>query len=323
VRTARTLHDLAALGLDANDAPVKKGVLWLLERPQSPESPGMFFLDDGLAARQVEVVAERRRFDAEGRRGSRPRFRGRRTSEIARARAGDDTAHDPCGPRLMWPNAFALEALLRLGYEEHPRVQATLGTLRHAGWCECAYQHGVADWGEPPTLEEIAAREARFRAQFRYGGLEGTEDLDKRDLTQTVGDKMPRVAHEVEDGADLYPLRMPTHQQPCELITVKALRYVLDPALRRLAEAYLWRFAARQHAPDGHVAGEGYKHVGPYFYLNLFSGYDTPVARVALLRALPWIRAEQNPDGAWGADGHQDAATLAVVRALVALGAPL
>ena len=235
--------------------------------------------------------------------------------------AGDDTTPDPCGPRIMWPNAFALEALLSLGYEENERVQASLRTLRYGGWCECSYQHGTAFWrrDQPLTVDQIAEVEARCVQEYCYGGIDGTSELGKMDLTKKVGEKMLRVAHGAQAGMDAYPLEMPTHQQPCELITARALSQVTDQQMRRLAQAHLWRFAGRQHGRDGRFVG-AYRHVGPYFYLGLFAAYDHPAAKVALMRSIPWIVEAQNADGSWGEEPDRDVSTLAVVSALIRLG---
>ena len=88
--------------------------------------------------------------------------------------------------------------------------------------------------------------------------------------------------------------------------------------MRRLARAHLWRFAARQHSLDGHFAG-GHKHVGAYFYLQLFASYDHPAAKVALMRSVPWIVDAQNEDGSCGEEPRKDVATFAVVSALVSM----
>jgi hypothetical protein len=87
--------------------------------------------------------------------------------------------------------------------------------------------------------------------------------------------------------------------------------------MRRFAEAHLWRFASRQHAPDGAFASEsygtGFDQIG---ILEAVSRYDHPASKVMVLRALPWIVAAQNEDGSWGEAPTQDVSTLAVLRAL-------
>ena len=69
--TARALRELADLGMTRENSAVERGARWLLERPDSPHNPGMFFLRDDLVQEQMELV-ERRQAQKTG---SRPRFR--------------------------------------------------------------------------------------------------------------------------------------------------------------------------------------------------------------------------------------------------------
>ncbi len=311
VLTARNLRELSELGAQTN-GEVRRGIAWLLQRAQSQANPGMFFLTDELVTKQAEIIEERRIARAEKRRGSNARFRERRRSEMKLLIPGDDTFHDPCGPRIMWPNAFALEALISLGYEENERVQTALSTLAHGHWCECGYQHGLSDWRrtEQVTMDEIAGTEKRYMKQFRYGGMSGIEDLHKLES--------PRISRSSENGVDVFHIGMPTHQQPCELITVRAMSQVRNEKMRRLSEAHLWRFAARQHSPDGKFIG-GYKHVGEYFFLQLFAGYDHLASKIAIMRSMPWILDSQNEDGSWGEEKLRDVFSLATLCALVSV----
>ena len=119
---------------------------------------------------------------------------------------GDDDAHDPCGPRIMWPNALVLEALLLLGYEDNERVQTALGTLLHRGWCECGYQHGTTSGHRagPLTMDEIAKVEELCIEEFRCGGTAGIRDPERMDQTSGTGVKMPRVSFSHEGAIDTF-----------------------------------------------------------------------------------------------------------------------
>ncbi|MBT3373980.1 MAG: hypothetical protein HN742_27895 [Lentisphaerae bacterium] len=302
VVTTRRLRELSELGMDRSDACVARGAEWLLTRPESPHNPGMFFLTDALVEKQMAVVADRQ----QGRGG---RFRDRKKREIARARLGDDHAPDPCAPRLMWPNAYAIEALIALGLEAHPRAQRALDSLEPAGWCECSYQHGVNGLVQqhPLTEERLLTLEEEFLERFRNGGAERAEDYNSVESR--------RVTALVTGSTTTYSVGLPRHFQPCEMITVKALHRTLRPRLRRLCEAYLWHFVARQHGPGGRFAGNS-RHMGAFFYLDLFARYDHPAAKIAILRSLPWLVEEQNADGSWGEGDGKDAATRVVLAAL-------
>ena len=140
--TSRALRELAALGVLKGDARIARGATWLLSRPESPHNPGMFFASEQLTALQMEIVEGRNR-------GLKGRFREIKRSEQKRIEAGDDLIRMPCGPRIMWPNALAVEALIACGFEKKDRVRRALRTISSHEWCECAYQHGIPS--QPPS----------------------------------------------------------------------------------------------------------------------------------------------------------------------------
>jgi hypothetical protein len=323
--TARNLRELADLGMRKDDDEIRLAVSWLMKRPQSRYNPGMFFVTDDLAEEQEELIERREKQT----KGARERFRELRGSEIRLVKAGDDLIGKPCGPRIMWPNALVLEALLKLGYEENARVQANLRTLMLSktgrSWCECGYQHGLTGLRkEPCSMQEIERIERDSIEQFRYGGISSVRELETRDMVHRSGERMPRVAHEsageAEGGVDEYPLRMPSHLQGCELMTARALSQIRDEKMRRLAEAHLWRFAGRQQSADGRFTGkypEKYFRLSQAGYLDLFARYDHPVSRIAIMRTIPWIINNQNEDGSWGdTEEDKDTSTLSVITAL-------
>ena len=102
------------------------------------------------------------------------------------------------------------------------------------------------------------------------------------------------------------------------LISTRAMSRVHDETMRRFAQAHLWRFASRQHAPDGAFAPEkhGYCENSQPALLQVFAAYDHPASKVAIMRSLPWMVTAQNEDGSWGEEPVTDAATWAVLGAL-------
>ena len=315
--TARKLRELAELGMTREDDEIQGAVKWLMDRPQSRHNPGMWFLADGLVEEQEEVV--RRRMQQT--RGTRARFRKRPMSEIKMVKAGDGLIRSACGPRIMWPNALVLEVLLALGYEGHERVQICMRTLMLQEWCECGYQHGLSDFKrkEPYSVKQIENIEILCIAQYRYGGL-GRKEL-KEDLTYTAGTERPRVTHIHREESDEYALSGWNSPQNCEWMTTRALSLVTNRDARRVAEAHLWRFAGLQNTPDGRFSSPtGERWFSQAGYLQVFSGYDTPVAKVAILRSVPWILENQNEDGSWGEETERENATLAVIKSLKRIG---
>ncbi|MBT4501097.1 MAG: hypothetical protein HOC74_25430 [Gemmatimonadetes bacterium] len=308
VLTARNLRELGELGLTRDDDAIARAARWLLDRPRSQWNSGMFFLTDELVAEQARFLEEKKR------------FRALKTSEMKRVAAGDDLISMPCGPRIMWPNGLVLEALLTLGYEEDERVRETLSMMAIHDWCECGYQNGMKNWrqGEGPNAEKLDHFEQNCIGEYRYGGLPDIDELAGMDLTKKTGLRLLRAAHAVEGANDIYPLNMPIHFQGCEVITTRAMSQVLNPKMRQFAEAHLWRYASRQHAPDGAFAHEkhGYCENSQPALLQVFADFDHPASKVAIIRSLPWIVDAQNEDGSWGEDPIKDATTFAVLSAL-------
>jgi len=310
--TARSLRELSELGLTRRAAAIRRGAKWLLARAESEANPGMFFLSDRLVARQADILQKRkgvRRGQPGGGLGK-LRFAGRTSSEAKRLLSADDIIERSCGTRIMWPNALALESLLGLGYERHPRVQRAIESLMHGYvyWCECNYQlrAGTHSWREVPGDKELSVREQGLMAMYRYGGRSNLEGyLDPPRATRLPG-----------KGREVFLLKMPSHVQPCEVITTRALRHARAARVRRAAAAHLWRFASVQRPHDGQFPQEEYVPSQAHM-LQVFSGYDHPASRVAIMRAIPWIVGNQNPDGSWGEEERKDASTLAVIRALL------
>jgi len=264
---------------------------------------------------EQEQVIRRRQLQ---KRGKKERFRQLNASEKKIIKAADDQIINPCGPRIMWPNALVLEALLMLGYEHHERIQTALRTLLTGrDWCECGFQHGLSSWRrhEPYSTEDIETFEKACIQQYTYGGVTSLDALRKWDVAYTR--RKLRVSHKPVTGGTEYQLRMPSHIQGCEAVTTRAMSHVTDEKLRRFAEAHLWRFAGLQHSADGQFAferyGSGHSQAG---FLKIFAGYDCPVADVVVFRSLPWILDSQNNDGSWGDGSNKNAETLAIIIAL-------
>jgi bifunctional DNA-binding transcriptional regulator/antitoxin component of YhaV-PrlF toxin-antitoxin module len=310
VGTARQLYELAELGLSIDELPIRRGVGWLVARPESDANPGMWFGSDELVAKQADVLAQRKA-------GLGGRYREIRAAEQRRVMRGHELIRAPCGPRIMWPNALVLRSLLHVGLEGNERVQRALQTMTLGhDWCECGFQHGLTSWrrSEPLNEDELEAFEDACMRQFRYGGLASPNALLEADLAHRAH-QLRIDCHTTPHGSE-YALRTPDHIQGCEFVTTYALSEVQDERAQHYARAHLWRFAGIQRA-DGTFPrerhGTGFTPIG---ILGLFACYDHPAATIVLMRALPWIVATQNADGSWGKGERADASTLTVLRAL-------
>jgi len=301
--TARRLKELAELGLTRRKKEVAKGVNWLLARPTAGKGSGTFFLTDELCETFKRCLKAKKR------------FRDRKPAEIALAAEGDPLYASPCGPRITWPNAQVIETLLMLGYEKHPRVQQALRPLLSPHWCECGFNPFST---RSVTRAELADREAEARRLFRYGGVKTFDDLT------TVDDHYGqpatrRLAHKRRGKTDVYLRALPSGTGPCNVISINALSQCSDARFRSFAESAIWELASTQHAPDGHFPLYHRFHDNQAALLDTVARYDIPVAKVFVLRSMPWIINAQNKDGSWGVEPHQDAVTLAIVKAVLSV----
>ncbi|MFX1285077.1 MAG: hypothetical protein ACFFB5_15560 [Promethearchaeota archaeon] len=314
--TAKVLIELFELGLTCDHPQVAKAISWLLEQPQSPHNPGMFFLSEDLVQKQIKIIDQRLKQKS----GSRPRFRNRVKSEINQIYEADELYYNPCGPRIMWVNGIVMETLLRYGYESHKRIQVALDTLAFGHWCECHYQHGKSSWKRKQSLSlaEIEDYYNQTLIEFKQGGIVDLGLLSSI-LSQTF---MLRLEEKILENHTEYLLRMPMPQQGCEYITVNALSHVINDRISRLVEAHLWRFAALLYntlqQPIMSIEGEQ-NSLTIYFQLRVLAKYDSLPSKLGILFALPWIINNQNKDGTWGTENYKESATLAVIEALKAI----
>jgi hypothetical protein len=166
MRTARSLRELAELGVRRNAVPVRKAATWLLSRPESPHKPGAFLLTD-------ELVDELDFCVKKGRTKPGKHFRERtKPAEKVAAAEGDDMFRRGCGPRFLWPNAVAVEALALAGYGDHPRVKAAVAAAVGSDWCEPRlWGHGpgpILRYGSDANLCCPAAMDLDTIARFDY-----------------------------------------------------------------------------------------------------------------------------------------------------------
>lgn len=313
--TARMLRELGELGVSPRRKAMRKGIDWLLDRADPVASPGMFLLSDELTKRQAKCLAE----------GG--RFRDLKPAERALAAEGHPLFRNPCGPRILWPNAVVLDALLSLGCERRERVQNALKSTILSGWCECAAQNGVRLWRMGPrpssaqvdktVMEAVAGSEWMEGQHYRYGGIGGAARLVETDTTSAG--VLSRVSRRSEGAVEVFELKLPDWGGvDCGLVSAWGLRRARNGQARRSGEAEMCNVVGRQRS--GGTIGPGpdsFTYSGHAVFLETAAAYDCAVAKVAVLRYVPGIIASQNPDGSWGEGEHKDDVTLVVLRTLV------
>ncbi|HUT81018.1 MAG TPA: hypothetical protein VMZ29_07430 [Candidatus Bathyarchaeia archaeon] len=320
ITTAKNLLELSELGMSSNYPQIQKAIKWLMDRPESNYNPGMFFLKDELIDEQKEIIRKRKEQSS----GSRERFRKRLRTEMKLISSSNYLHFNPCGPRIMWPNALVLESLLAIGYEYHERVNSIFETLLLSNWCECAYQHGLSAMKrkKPFTMNDIEKFEQQTDFEYRHGGLKNLQllmELPKNHLGRITEDKTEKTTE--------YKLKMPIQIQGCELISTQALGHAKGDTIRRYAEAHLKRFVVRffnaLNYPNGltELMNNG---LSPFIILSTFAKYNSVIAKLGIILAIPWLIENQNEDGTWGDKVlSKESATLTVLEALRRINFPL
>jgi hypothetical protein len=189
-------------------------------------------------------------------------------------------------------------------------------------WCDNSYQHGLSEWKrtEPPSIKNVKELKQFFIQSFKYGGIRNPQELAKADASHQPF-HLRRVTRLPSKKAERFFLRMPEASEGCRTMMIRALCQTSNPILKKILELFLWNYAAVQNYKDGTFT----LHPQRTFtdmqlaFLQIYSNYDYTIARLALLRALPWIINNQNKDGSWGKEPYQDIATYIVVRSLVRL----
>ena len=319
--TARNLSELADLGMTRKDGKIQKAIDWLIDRPQSKYNPGIWFATDELIREQAQVIKRRKQHKGKS---LRERFNQRKAEEVNLIRAGEPLAFKPCGPRISWPTALVLEALLKLGCENLERVQTALQTLAiNPIWCDNSYQHGLSEWKrtKPPPMEALDVFIKYSIQSFKYGGICDLQELSRADMCHQPF-HMRRVAQFSSRKGREYPLKMPNADLGCKIMMIRALNKVKNRILKKITEIYLWNYAGLQNNEDGSFNANPERTFTDLqlVLLQIFSRYNHPVTRLVILRALPWILNNQNKDGSWGKEPYKDVATLAVVHSCVGLG---
>jgi len=314
VVTARTLKELADFGMNRNYPQIAKAITWLMNRPESEYNPGMFFITDEAVAEQLKTIEIRENKV----KGAKPRFRKFVSSERSIMEQADELYNNPCGPRLLWPNAFILETLLAYGYETHERIQRMMRTLLLGhSWCECGFQHGIKGIRnlEPKTIDDIAKFEKQVKTEFLLGGIKSTKYLYSKKSIRV----QKRIEKLINEDLDVFAIDIRHEIQGCEMITTQALNEVKDEMMKRYAEAHLWRFATLLNDLDENPIRMKHNKkysTSPYTLLKLFGSYNTIPARIGTFISLPWILKSQNSDGSWGKENQRANASLAVLSAL-------
>jgi hypothetical protein len=232
-----------------------------------------------------------------------------------------------CALRLTWATAVALEALLRSGLHEEPRVVRAINTLMalrgEGGWCGCGYldarvhirpSEEPVDFGSvcvpqrnvPHLIDWFA--EPREIAKWSTG-----KQGEAYRAAQRVGPRQALLVRRFHSTGD------------CSLVMHRALSYHPQYAGSNLETIAALECAFRQS--ENGTWGDAY--LGAMF--ETMSHLRHPLIGFLILRSIPLLIREQGDDGLWQEESSRSGwaempspcraqGTLRIVRGLKACG---
>jgi hypothetical protein len=139
--TAFNVVRLLDTGAPTMDRAVESACAWLMSCSQPVGFPGLFMLDEKLAERFNKWKSSQPR--GKSGRPHRESTAKEKQRYLVERDVFASVSASPCELRLTWTSAVALEALLRAGKHEAPRVVKAINTLMAMtngwGWCGCGY----------------------------------------------------------------------------------------------------------------------------------------------------------------------------------------
>jgi hypothetical protein len=287
LRTAANLIRLLELDATKQEPAVEKAARWLLDLPEPTGLPGLFMLSEKLVRRFNEWKTKP---GVKGR-PHRRESKGDLQDFVGAVDYAINYALDACELRLTWTSALVLEALLRCGLHDEPRVVRAINTLfalsGHGGWCGCGYLDAKVDipsaqepvdWGFPVPRQNSPHHIDWFP--------------EEKDIVQPVYDGhhqalaiSPRKALLVKSWHNT---------GLCTMVMHRALSYHPQYAGSTLEMMDALRLAYVQSA-----YGTWGDMVHASSMLGFLSRLTHPLAAFLVLRSVPWLIREQGADGLW------------------------
>lgn len=284
--TAFNLTRLIDLGCTIKEPCVRKAVDWLLARPEPVGFPGLYMSSDSFL-KGFNV------WKAAGGKGR----RGRTTPETDKKQfwANRDIFGVPdsyCEARFTWTNGVVLGALLKCGLDQDERVVRGINTLlnlsgRQGGWCGCGYFESWRNLEPDDKPVDFTVAIPSDNISHRWNWFTSADDI--RTLASPWGNIW---GLDVGDGRSLVVSAV-GNCGDCSRVVLRGLSQ--HPAFRgsALETSFALQCIAHQHA---HGVWKG-------LYLSfIFATLERclhPLGALALLRSVPLLVRQQQPDGLW------------------------
>ena len=302
VHTSYAIVRLLEAGCTRRNAALRKAVEWLLASPSPARMPAMFMSTNWLtekhkvwlkeAPRSSDPVAFRDIFMTKKSKMSKDDL-------MAGFRTNTDLhgAFDNfCGQSIMQPTAVALEALLRCGLHEHPRVRELLEALLCIRWCQ-------GDMGNVEAHVRRCPRVPTFddAAEGRWTGAEQEWDMTaKRALGLPKYDMRLKQLYSLPLANGRAVWRRLRMFHSCGSGIATALSYHPGWPGSEMPRSVAMATLARQ-SPDWTCP-----RTYPSYLLSFLERHVCTIAAYAALRVGPTLISTQHRDGLW----HEQAPVL-------------
>jgi hypothetical protein len=282
--SAFNIIKLHETGVASESPALTRGVKWLLSTSEPHGFPGLFMLTDKLVSRFNAWKASQPRGPS-----GRPHRRttdGEARRYIEHRDILSSISAWPCELRLTWTSGIAIEALLRCGLHQEPRVIKAINTLLNISergrWCGCGYFDTRDCNFVPESLDPIDFNRLPV---FQFS-------LDDNSAARLVCDNRHLLALEAGKNRAFLTTRFRSSGE-CPMVVSKALSF--HP-----------RFSGSNFEANSALSSAGYlgmDGVEEEIYLSsvfaLLTGMTHAFAAFLVLRSIPVLIRKQGRDGLW------------------------
>jgi hypothetical protein len=329
VITAGNIIRLLQSGIDVSDMAIQRGIVWLEQSEEPMGMPGLFFYGEDKGREYNQRKSEGKYpLDIDTARNASTRQRNffNKLSEEYFGQFLDLVPKSKaCEPHTTWATALALQALLRCGKWDSPRVKRAIKTLMQwrshskdcGGWCGCGIFGGMlAERGIDPD-EQVDFDSAKIPKSNR--------DLEFATWFMTKAAVRSMVCNPYAENFTCLKLtdnmgllvknRMSSPSSNCTTVIQSALSRHPDYQGSKLEHLFAYEMSGMQNPngdwPSHRISG----------MLHFVSLIDHPLSRFLAYRSLPALIRRQKENGLWFSEENNESVDdFLVLSALTRLG---
>ena len=310
VITAGNLIRLLQSGIKADDTTVQSGLAWLEQSEEPVGMPGLFFYNEAKG-REYNQRKSEGKYPLDVDTSTKQRnFFNKLSDEYFGQFLDLVPKGKSCEPHTTWATALALQALLRCGEVDSPRVKRAIKTLMQyrsraedcGGWCGCGiFGSTLAGRGidpdEPADFDSAKLPKSNRDLEF------ATWFMTKAAVRSMVCNKYAENFTCLRLGENMGLLvknRMSSPSSNCTTVIQNALARHPDYHGSKLEHLAAYEMSGLQNPkgewPSHRISG----------MLHFASFIDHPLAKFLAYRSLPVLIRQQKENGLWFSDGDNE-----------------